>query len=295
MIYPATDLARGWLSVAHASSKDKDRPALNRTLALEESGGGIRITATDSYMILTTWVPGVEHDTTEEPEPDEVPNQTAVAIDPDGRGAGFLTYALKIAEQYEKLDLKVPSVSVRLNVRNPSGQALDAPRLPGLTPLSVSLEMTDLERVDLATYEAGFPRWQGIMDRARFSGKPTTRIALHPERVAALAKVAKVHPRGHIGWTFCGDGEIARVEILESEPFVHGAVMPVRWDLWRDAPREDKPAEAPPDDGEVTYETADGTPATAAEILRSGSGTMTGDFGTAGVTVHREPAGGDAA
>lgn len=63
---------------------------------------------------------------------------------------------------------------------------------------------------------------------------------------------------------------------------------------WRDAPREDKPAEAPPDD-DVTYETADGTPATAAEILQSGSGTMTGDFGTAGITVHREAAGGDAA
>lgn len=250
MIYPATDLARGWLSVAHASSKDKDLPALNRTLSLEQHTTGLRITATDSYMILTTFVPAVDYDHRDEPGPDEVPDARAVASDAEGRGAGLMAFLVKLAGDYAKLHREMPHVVVRLNVRNMTVGGIGGAQLPGLSPKLVTLEAADLERVDLATYEGEFPPWQGIVEVARGRAEPTKRIALHPERVAALAKVAKVHDGGLVGWTFTGDERPARVEILESEPYVHGAVMPVRWDLWRDAPREDKPAEAPPDDSE---------------------------------------------
>lgn len=243
MIIPALDLARGWLSVAHASSKDKDRPALNRTLSLEQHPGGLRITATDSYMILTTFVPAVDHDATDEPGPDEAPLDAAVAIDADGRGAGLFTFLTKLAAQYDERGDQMPHVSVRLNVRNRSGD-IGGSTLPGLAQLAVVLEVADLERVELPVFEGEFPRWQGIVERALLRGEPTMRLALHPDRVAALAKVAKVQG-GTIGWTFGGELAPARVEILESEPFVHGAVMPVRWDLWRDVP-----AETPAEDGD---------------------------------------------
>jgi len=252
VIYPALDLARGWLSVGHASSKDKDVPALNRTLSLEQHPSGLRITATDSYVILTTFVPAVDYDTTDEPGPDEAPVTSSVAIDADGRGAGLMTYLTKLAVDYHKTGGEMPHVKVRLNVRNMSTGPLGGPQLPGLAPLMVTLEVADIERVDLPVYDGKYPTWQGIVSGISEQAQPTKRVALHPDRVAAMAKVAKVHGDALIGWTFCGETAPARVEVLDSAPYVHGAVMPVRWDLWRNAPRIDNP-EAPPedDDGDV--------------------------------------------
>jgi hypothetical protein len=246
VIYPATDLARGWLSVGHASSKDKDIPALNRTLSLEQYTTGLRITATDSYMILTTFVPAVDYDHRDEPGPDEVPDAHAVASDAEGRGAGFMSFLVKLAGDYAKLHREMPHVVVRLNVRNMTVGGVGGAQLPGLSPKMVTLEAADLERVDLATYEGQYPPWQGVIEAARTGAEPTDRIALHPERVAALAKVAKVHETGLVGWTFGGEDRPARVDIINSAPYVHGAVMPVRWDLYRNAPRVENP-EAPPE------------------------------------------------
>lgn len=281
MIYPAIDLARGWLSVGHASSKDRDVPALNRTLSLEQFPAGLRITATDSYIILTTFVPAVDYDHLDEPGADEAPVTSAVAIDADGRGAGFMTYLTKLAVDYHKTGGEMPHVKVRLNVKNLSVGSMGGPQLPGLAPLMVTLEAADIERVDLPVYDGKYPGWQGIVAAATAKAEAAKRVALHPERVAAMAKVAKVHGDALIGWTFCGEDRPARVEILDSAPYVHGAVMPVRWDLWRNAPRVDNPedpenAAAPDGEGGKVTATLNGVPVNVDDFdLSTASGHLT--------------------
>mgnify|MGYP002132855720 CR=1 FL=1 len=66
MKFDVPNLARGWLSVAQASANDKDLPTLHRTIALEVFPNGLRLVATDRYILLSAWVPDLGD--TDEPE-----------------------------------------------------------------------------------------------------------------------------------------------------------------------------------------------------------------------------------
>lgn len=51
--YSGHTLARAWLSVALASSKDTGRPQLDRTVLVEQYREGLRLVATDSHVLPT--------------------------------------------------------------------------------------------------------------------------------------------------------------------------------------------------------------------------------------------------
>src|SRR5687768_16742409 len=108
-LFDARTLARGWLSVAIASAADKARPVLHRTVSIEAFPEGLRLVATDSFVLLRSWVPNLDHDLDPEPGLDEAPYATAVAMDPHGRAKGFLAHVLKLAsdEVYDDDPLEV--------------------------------------------------------------------------------------------------------------------------------------------------------------------------------------------
>lgn len=54
--FDARTLALGWLATSLASSNDDDRPALYRTVHVECFSTGMRLLATDSYMLLRSWI-----------------------------------------------------------------------------------------------------------------------------------------------------------------------------------------------------------------------------------------------
>lgn len=243
MMFDAVQIARGWLSVATASSSDKGRPVLHKTIRVEQHAHGLRLVATDSYVLLHAWVPELGHESDPPATFDEAPIATATAMDPHGRGRGFLAHVLKLATtkvgaaEPEQIDVRV-----RLNVlATPDAQQ---GQLVGLEALTLVLEYPDVERVVLDVHEGVYPVWRAVLDVTR-QAVPSAHVVLTPELVGRVVKAALVHPCSRLSWSFTDDDGPAVVAVLDSDPFVHGLVMPCRWDFDTNAPRID---ELPPDD-----------------------------------------------
>lgn len=233
--FEALPLAQGWLSVAVASGKDSARPQLDRTVSIEAYPEGVRLVATDSYVLLHTWVPNIEHSLDPEPSLDEAPYATAVVMDPHSRGRGFLAYALGLAKAGDE---DGPPVEVRLTLGVTEVDDSAEPSFEGMEATYVTLELPDAERLKLQTYEGDYPAWRRILPG--FDPVRTESIALNPEIVGRLAKLGKLNDGRPIRWTFGGENQMARVEIHDSDPLITGVVMPVRWDFDRNEPRVDE-------------------------------------------------------
>lgn len=269
-LFDARTLARGWLSVALAYRKDPDRPALDRTILIEEFEHGVRLTATDSYVLLYTWCPSIDGDLESPASFDEAPVTTAVAWDPDARARGFLGYALGLAIAADKRDVgEVIRVDLRLLELGMDPNAAEL-GFDGMEARFVTLEMADRERLQVPTFEGVYPEWRRLV--ALFEPKTTTDIGLNPEVIGRLAKLGKLHEETPIVWTFGGEVAMARLDLPRSDPHISGVVMPVRWDFDRDAPLgtvSDVVADAVEDmvkamgpDGSMTITTSGGRSAT---------------------------------
>jgi hypothetical protein len=236
--FDAPAFARAWLSVAQASGTDPEIPQLDRTVAIEHyPGSGVRLVATDRYMLLTAWIPElsaqVDAESSGEPALDEMPERTLVTKDSDVRGKGLLAYVHKLARRMAKemecgvQDLPVGKIELRVtfDVRIPSDEGADVP-LDGLEPCYVVLEIPDVESVYLDVIEMTYPDWRKIQHDKQ--PETTDTIALDLERVNDLAGLRQWN-LGPIIWTFQGAESCAFVDVQGSDPHVSGLVMPVKW------------------------------------------------------------------
>lgn len=259
MRFDAPTFARAWLSIAQASASKDDAAPLNRTVALEEYPVGVRLVATDRFVLLTAWVPDLEHYYGHtEPTPDEAPDRTVVLHDGDGRGKGLLSYALKL-DKREDPDGCFPPGRITLDlthdVRLPAGQEPDQ-AFEGMDPTYTVLSMPDLEKVYLRVIDSTYPDWRPlILDHAP---EETKAIALNPELVQRVCGAARWIPDDTLTWTFGGSEKPAVVDFLNSDPHVQGVVMPRRWvlDGEPDPDEDDEPAEDPADYHATTDEPA---------------------------------------
>lgn len=245
MIFNAHTLAKGWRSVAIASGSDKYAPALDHAVFIEQYSNGVRLVATDSTVLLHTWCPTAEAEEEfwyDPPEWDDVPLATAVALDPHGRAKGFLAHAQQLAG-----DDNAGMIEISLDL----GVVVEEhePRIAGLAPTWCILEMRKRERLQLRLYEGEWPNWRalylGVVPQA------TAMVALNLEVAGRLAKLAKIHGTTRLGYHFAGPMAMAKVELLESIPEIHGLVMPCRWDLANNQPAAHDHTDATePDDEE---------------------------------------------
>lgn len=226
MRFDAPTLARAWLSVAQASSADKDLPTLNKTVAIEEYLHGVRLVSTDRFVLLTAWVPNIDTDTDAEPALDEAPDRTVIAADVDGRCRNLLGYVLSLANrdehyQYEDLELRIS-----FDVRLPAGSSGDAETLEGMEPIYTVFDVPDTEKVWVPVMQADYPSWRTIIHG--FMSEMTDKISFNPELVERVTKVRRWSD-GHLYWSFGGPDRAAMVDYRDSDPHVSGVVMPVRW------------------------------------------------------------------
>lgn len=221
LTFDAGWLSRAWLSVAEASSKDKERPALNRTVCVEFFSDGVRLVATDSYMLLTAWVPCLEKmdPPADAPLLDEVPFETIVAIDEDGRAKGLFAYLLALTEGKDH-----PEILVKL-VTGPSPET-SLGMFDGMVGDCLTIAAEDREALLLGVYDGSFPTWRPYV--SQFKGGKTPVLALNPDLLGRVVKMAKVNGAGHVNWYFGGTLGPARIEVA-GEPTITGLVMPVRW------------------------------------------------------------------
>lgn len=228
MRFDAPTLAHGWLAVAQAASADKALPLLRKTVALEEHTRGIRLISTDRFVLLTAWVPEIEYHYDSPPDFDEAPIRTVIASDVDGRGRSLLGYVCSLVNRDYTEDDYAPGeleVEIEFDARMPAGTGGAAETLEGLEPTYTVLHVRDVEKVYLPVIEGVFPDWRAIA--AGFTPATTDKVALNPEVIERLAKVRK-HAAGPLLWEFGGAEKAALVEYSNSDPRVHGVVMPIR-------------------------------------------------------------------
>lgn len=218
--FDAAQFARAWLSVAHASGKDDALPVIARTIAIESYLHGVRLVATDRYVLLRSWVPNTDTGIDDEPGIDELPDLTVIAADVDGRARNLLAYLLKQAD-----DEDVETLHVRL-ILDETDYDPDAPTFDGMDRLCVVIDYPGRERLRLPTRDGEFPDWRNIVDK--FVAQRTTQIALNPDVVGRLAKLGKLHDNAPLLWNFGGEHKAALFEVRNSDPALTGVFMPVR-------------------------------------------------------------------
>lgn len=248
--FHVNDFAKGWLATAVASAKDSGRPLLDKTLCIERFVEGFRFISTDSFVLLTAWVPTEEHWGAPEPGLDEAPLMTVVAHDGDQRAAGLLRYARQLEARNEARDELPLAIRVDLGVIVVADDDGDdpAPSFAGMEARWVVLEIPDVERVKLKIVEGEYPNWRAVVQGFRPDSADV--IALNPDVVGRLAKMAdQLFPGSPLGWRFGGDQKLARVEVLGSEPRIEGVVMPCRWDVERNEPMPDPSPASADEDG----------------------------------------------
>jgi hypothetical protein len=267
MRFDAPTLARAWLSVANASAADKDLTTLNKTVAVEEYLHGVRLVATDRFVLLTAWVPNVDTDTHTEPTLDEAPDRTVVAADLDGRCRSLLGYVISLAnregDDYVDGDLEL---RVEFDARLPAGAPGTEATLEGMEPVFTVFDVPDVEKVWVPVVQAEYPDFRPMVHG--HIPESTDKISLNPEILERVAKVRK-HSFGPLQWSFGGSDKSALIDFNMSEPHVTGIVMPIRW-LDDPEPKDEAQTEL---DAAVTD-------------LRD----VAGDLG--GVTMTHHPAGG---
>lgn len=238
--------AKGYIAI-RAASRANDRPQLDKTVFIQQYVTGLRLIATDSKALLSTWIPAAGPDASIEPEPEleEIPWATAVAVDADGRGHGLLEYMLRLSR---KEGFKGVEAVVKMNVPWQSDLE-EEQQLDGFVALAVTIEYPDHETVVLPVYEGSYPDVAAL--RRSHKPKRTVGLALSQEMTALITKAARPFgPSTAIRCTFAGESRAVAVEFGE-EPAVYGLVMPQRWDFDRGAPAtaDAEPADEDPEEG----------------------------------------------
>lgn len=272
MIFDAGDLAKAWLSVTEAASKDKYAPpVLNRTVLIEEYRHGIQLVATDTFMLLRSWVPfqGVDSFSLEAEPPElyDLPDRASVVRDPDGRGRQLMGWARTLAGRCSEYDAR-PDMRLQIGVKHRATGA--AASFEGMSPTWAKLKLDgEDEIVRLQLYEGEFPNWRSLLQSV--NPVETKEVSLNPDILGRMAKIAKLYGDQAWGWRFCGPIRPAAIEIIGSLPPVDGLAMPCRWDLDRDEP---VPEDEEPGDGELVDKVADAMAAQGHTVTRHGGTTV---------------------
>lgn len=217
MRFDAENLARGWLSVALAISSDDARPAL-MGLHVEFFDAGVRLVATDSYMLLRAWVPLGDRP---EPDLDEAPIDTATALDPYGRGVGLFRHMLGLATAKD-----APPYDICLRVGDDPREAAE-PSLDGFEQKYLIIDVPDQEILTLPLYDGPWPTWRAVWNA--WEAEQTSEVFFSPEVIVArVGRLGKLHPSGIVHWRFGGLHGPALIDIEPSDPHVCGLAMPTR-------------------------------------------------------------------
>lgn len=232
MRFEAPVFAKAWLSVALASGTDKELVTLHKTVAIEIHENGVRLLATDRYMLLTAWVPDLDTPNDSAPDVADAPLRTVVAVDSDARGKSLLNYALTLWRRSLDSGGVPPAgeefeINVEFDQRMPGDAA--AGTFAGMESRYVVLDVPDTERVWLEVVEAVYPDWRPLVHE--HTPETTKVIHLNPERLGRLGQLSK-YVTGPLSWTFGGSDRAALVRAGEDDADgfeVEGVVMPSRW------------------------------------------------------------------
>lgn len=221
-------LAHAWLAVFNAAATDA-KSVFHKSIALEIHLRGLQIVAADGRMMLTAYVPDLEHHYDGPPSADTAPERTIVLNDDDGRGRGLLGYVCQLGSRYRYgfEDYAPGTVEIRVehDQKLPPG-AKDDQTFEGMESVYTVLAVPDREKVHLPIVPVDYPDWRQIMARQEASSGARRVVALDPETLERLAKARK-HAFGALQLSLGAKPKtLLRVEFLDSDPYVFGSITP---------------------------------------------------------------------
>lgn len=235
------DLARAWLPVAAAASVNRDDLALYKVTAIEVHPNGIRLVATDRRLLLTAWVPDLDHYYDSPPSIDEAPDRIVAAFDQDGRAKSMLGYILALqARLHTDLSEYAPGeieISLDFDVRLPAGSS--EPTLEGLEPTYAVLSVPDTEKVYVQAYAAErFPDWRPLTE-AHTLGTGSG-VTMETDILERVAKTRKHTGKALVWQPGPTPQDAVRLVFTQSDPHVHGFVLPASEETWAEDPTDDQ-------------------------------------------------------
>jgi hypothetical protein len=235
--------AHAFLAVFNATGTDKHLPTTHKTIALEQHLRGIRLVASDRAVMLSAFVPDLDHYYDNAPTLDVEPERTVVVSDYRGRGRNLMGFVCTLGtEQRFGFEDYAPG-TVELRVEFDQVMPVDDAQesFDGMTPRAALFTIPDREKVYLETVPVTFPDWRATISRHDASSAGT--VAVDPSIVERLAKAGK-HAHGPLHITFGGTHGLALVEYPDSDPLVHGALVPAKEDDEQPPADDDAPAPA---------------------------------------------------
>lgn len=234
--------AHAFLAVFNATGTDKHLPTTHKTIALEQHLRGIRLVASDRAVMLTAFVPDLDHYYDNPPTLDVEPERTVVVSDHRGRGRNLMGFVctLGVEQRFGFEDYAPGTVELRVEFDQvmPVDDGVQE-SFEGMTPRAALLTIPDREKVYLETVPVTFPDWRATISRHDPSNAGA--VAVDPSIVERLAKAGK-HARGPLHLTFGGAHGLALVEYPDSDPLVHGALVPAKDDDEQPPADADDPA-----------------------------------------------------
>lgn len=229
MRFDGPTFAHAFLAVFAAASQDKKSP-YHKSIALELHLHGIQLVANDGRMMLTAYVPDLDHHYDAPPSFDTSPERTIVLNDDDGRGRGLCGYVCQLGTRYRYgfEDYTPGAVELRIDhdQKLPVGAA-DQETFAGMESIYSSLSVPDREKVFLELVPVSVPDWRGILTRQAEKAGARRVFGLDPEILERLGK-ARRHAFGALQMTLGKTPKtLIRVEYLNSDPYVFGSIVPL--------------------------------------------------------------------
>ena len=221
MNFNAWGLAKAWNSVAQAQSADKARPALYRTTLIEQYPQGVRLVATDSFVLLKAWVPDVDNAGAVEPDADTEPEASVVCMDRDRRVSGLMTYAM---HQTAGDGPETPmTMTLQLGTMRPGSQM----ELSGMAQSAVAFQFGYEydERIESPIFDGAFPPWKGLW--YAHEPAPTMAIAFGANALARLGKLSGVWGKASVRFILGGQVGVAKFTLDAPDVNVEGLAMPI--------------------------------------------------------------------
>lgn len=159
LVLPARELAIAWLNVALASA-EYPAPALDRTVLIEAFGTETcRLVATETHVLLRSFVAEGFADATfvDEPLLEEAPTASWVAADLDGRMAAMCSWLVKLTKP--RKDETPPRIMVHVSVVDLEPDPDEPTLMPEMAAQALHFD-AEVERVTLPIIEAPYPSWR---------------------------------------------------------------------------------------------------------------------------------------
>ena len=246
MRFDGPTFARAWLAVAQAAHHDPDIWQLYRTVSIEEYAQGVRLIATNTRLLVTAWVPALEHTTNDDPGDappptlPEAPAYVATVRDVDHRGQGLLKYAIKLLSTHDKAirsRVGLVPLDLHFDVERPEPAEGDDVTFEGMGRRYSALELPDAERVYLERIDdmAPFPSWRDIV--LRRDASPADTLRLNPEILEKVSRIGSLANAAML-WTLNGATGLVGLDFEAKRPIVSGVFVPMKPEGYEPGPEE---------------------------------------------------------